>query len=161
MKYQSGKQASIAGIANEHVVLGILLPEFPDAMLSSHQQSSHDMIIPSGDDFIRAQIKTADISVNFSGGGRGGIDRTYLKGENNPKTYTYSTKNTDVVIGIKPLDIGKYDLFFVPSIVIEMLDQKSIANNRVSFTKNNFDYLIKAKDKSFCEEMYKKLKPNK
>jgi len=157
MKYKSGKQASIAGIANEHIVLGILLPEFPDAMLSSHQQSSHDMIIPSGDDFIRAQIKTADTSVSFSGGSRGGVDRTYIKGKNNPKTYKYSTEDTDVVIGIKPLEIGKYDLFFVPSIVIEMLDQKSIANNKVSFTKNNYEYLTKAKDKKFCKAMYKQL----
>ena len=157
MKYESGKQASIAGIANEHIVLGILLPNFPDAMLSSHQQSSHDMIIPSGNNFIRAQIKTASNSISFSGGGRGGIDRTYVKGKNNPKTYTYSTTNTDVVIGIKPLKIGKYDLFFVPSLVIEMLDQKSIANSKVSFTKNNFDYLVNSGDAKFCEAMYQKL----
>lgn len=66
MKYQAGKQASIAGIANEHIVLAILLPYFPDAMLSSHQQSTHDMIIPSGGNFIRAQIKTANKSVSSS-----------------------------------------------------------------------------------------------
>lgn len=157
MKYQAGKQASIAGIANEHIVLGILLPYFPDAMLSSHQQSSHDMIIPSGGNFIRAQIKTANKSVSFSGGRRGGIDRTYVKGKNNPKSYTYSTEDTDVVIGIRPSEIGKYDLFFMPSKVIEMLGQQSIANSKVSFTKNNFDYLIKCKDIKFCEAMHKKL----
>lgn len=157
MKYKSGKQASIAGTANEHIVLGILLPEFPDAMLSSHQQSSHDMIIPSGDNFIRAQIKTANKSISFSGGGRGGIDRTYIKGKNNPKTYTYSTIDTDVVIGIEPIAIGSYDLFFVPSLVIERLGKKSISNNKVAFTKNNFDYLVKSKDMNFCNEMYQKL----
>ena len=157
MKYKSGKQASIAGTANEHIVLGILLPEFPDAMLSSHQQSSHDMIIPSGDNFIRAQIKTANKSISFSGGGRGGIDRTYIKGKNNPKTYTYSTIDTDVVIGIEPIAIGSYDLFFVPSLVIERLGKKSISNNKVAFTKNNFDYLVKSKDTNFCNEMYQKL----
>jgi hypothetical protein len=157
VKYKSGKQASIAGTANEHIVLGILLPEFPDAMLSSHQQSSHDMIIPSGDNFIRAQIKTANKSISFSGGGRGGIDRTYIKGKNNPKTYTYSTIDTDVVIGIEPIAIGSYDLFFVPSLVIERLGKKSISNNKVAFTKNNFDYLVKSKDMNFCNEMYQKL----
>ena len=157
MKYKSGKQASIAGTANEHIVLGILLPEFPDAMLSSHQQSSHDMIIPSGDNFIRAQIKTANKSISFSGGGRGGIDRPYIKGKNNPKTYTYSTIDTDVVIGIEPIAIGSYDLFFVPSLVIERLGKKSISNNKVAFTKNNFDYLVKSKDMNFCNEMYQKL----
>ena len=49
MQYDTGKNASIAGIANEHIVLGILLPFFPEAMLSSHQQSSHDLIIPVED----------------------------------------------------------------------------------------------------------------
>ena len=68
MKYQPGKQASIAGIANEDIVLGMLLPEFPDDMFSSHRHSSHDMIIPLGDDFIRAQIKVVDTSVKFSAG---------------------------------------------------------------------------------------------
>ena len=35
--------------------------------------------------------------------------------------------------------------------------QKSIANNKVSFTKNNYEYLTKAKDKKFCKAMYKLL----
>ena len=96
-------------------------------------------------------------SISFSGGGRGGIDRTYIKGKNNPKTYTYSTIDTDVVIGIEPIAIGSYDLFFVPSLVIERLGKKSISNNKVAFTKNNFDYLVKSKDMNFCNEMYQKL----
>ena len=109
LDYESGKQASIAGVANEHIVLGILLPFFPNAMLSSHQQSSHDLIIPHGEIFIRAQVKTSKKSISFTGGNRGGIDRTYLASNNNPKTYTYSTKDTDIIIGIKPIEIGKFE----------------------------------------------------
>ena len=157
MKYESGKLASIAGAANEHIVLGMLLTRYPDTMLSSHQQSSHDLIINFKKSFIRAQIKTSQKSISFTGGNRAGQDRTYKKGKNNPKTYTYSSLDTDVVIGISPLEVGRYDLYFVPSLVIEKINQKSLSINKVSFTKNNFLYLENCKDEEFVYEYIKKL----
>jgi hypothetical protein len=157
MQYESGKQASIAGIANEHIVLGILLPFYPEVMLSSHQQSSHDLIIPIGRKFIRAQVKTASKSVSFTGGSRGGVDRTYIKGKDNPKHYTYSTKDTDVVIGITPEDFGKYSLYFVPSIVIENLNQKSVSTSKIEFTKNNLEVLENCLDKKYSLEKFANL----
>ena len=157
LDYESGKQASIAGVANEHIVLGILLPFFPNAMLSSHQQSSHDLIIPHGEIFIRAQVKTSKKSISFTGGNRGGIDRTYLASTNNPKTYTYSTKDTDIIIGIKPIEIGKFELFFIPSLIVELSGQKSISTGKVAFTKNNLDYLKNCTDRSFCLREFRDL----
>ena len=70
LEYEAGKQASIAGVANEHVVLGILLPFFPNAMLSAHQQSTHDLIIPHEEIYIRAQVKTSKKSISFLTRGR-------------------------------------------------------------------------------------------
>ena len=157
LDYESGKQASIAGVANEHIVLGILLPFFPNAMLSSHQQSSHDLIIPHGEIFIRAQVKTSKKSISFTGGSRGGIDRTYMASTNNPKTYTYSTKDTDIIIGIKPIEIGKFELFFIPSLIVELSGQKSISTGKVAFTKNNLDYLKNCTDRSFCLREFRDL----
>lgn len=150
----SGKEASIRGLANELVVLGILLPEFPEAMLAAHQNSSHDMIIPvSHEDFVRVQIKTSQKSISLGGGSRGGIDRTYLAGINNPKTYRYTTENTDLIIGIKQLDgLGRYDLYFVPSKVVELIDQQSISVNKVGFTKNDINIIKICKDPSYIQE---------
>ena len=157
LDYESGKQASIAGVANEHIVLGILLPFFPNAMLSSHQQSTHDLIIPHEEIYIRAQVKTSKKSISFTGGSRAGIDRTYMASTNNPKTYTYSTKDTDIIIGIKPIEIGKFELFFIPSLIVELSGQKSISTGKVAFTKNNFDYLKNCTDKSFCLREFRDL----
>ena len=95
LDYESGKQASIAGVANEHIVLGILLPFFPNAMLSSHQQSSHDLIIPHEEIFIRAQVKTSKKSISFTGGSRGGIDRTYMA---STVSYTHLTLPTILLV---------------------------------------------------------------
>ena len=157
MQYEAGKQASIAGVANEHVVLGILLPFFPNAMLSAHQQSTHDLIIPYEEIYIRAQVKTSNKSISFIGGSRAGIDRTYIASINNPKTYTYSRKDTDIIIGIKPIEIGKFDLFFVPSLVVELSKQKSISTGKVAFTKNNFNYLKNCTDREFCLNEFRDL----
>ena len=157
LNYESGKQASIAGVANEHIVLGILLPFFPNTMLSSHQQSTHDLIIPHEEIYIRAQVKTSKKSISFIGGNRAGVDRTYITSTNNPKTYTYSTKDTDIIIGIKPIGIGIFELFFIPSIIVELSAQKSISTGKVGFTKNNFDYLKNCTDRSFCLKAYSDL----
>ena len=157
LDYESGKQASIAGVANEHIVLGILLPFFPNAMLSSHQHSTHDLIIPHEEIYIRAQVKTSKKSISFTGGSRAGTDRTYMPSTNNPKTYTYSTKDTDIIIGIKPIEIGKFELFFIPSLIVELSGQKSISTGKVAFTKNNLDYLKNCTDKSFCLKEFRDL----
>ena len=86
-----GKAASIFGKANEHVALGILLSTYPNAMISPHEQSAHNISIYLAHEqpFIRAQVKTATKSVSFTGGNRGGVDRVYLRAADNPKHYTY------------------------------------------------------------------------
>ena len=155
----TGKISAITGKANELITLGMLLPEFPNAMLSAHEQSSHDIIIAlDSDNFIRAQVKTAGPSINFTGGNRGGIDRTYTKGTDNPKSYTYSTDDTDVVIGIHNTNFGKYDLYFVPSLVIEKINQKSISIKKILFTKNDLKIISLCKDEKYCNKFLKSLK---
>ncbi len=155
----TGKISAITGKANELITLGMLLPEFPNAMLSAHEQSSHDIIIAlEKNNFIRAQVKTAGPSVSFTGGNRGGIDRTYIKGTDNPKSYTYSTDDTDVVIGINNTDFGKYDLYFIPSLVITKIKQKSISINKILFTKNDLKIISLCKDEKYCHNFLQRLK---
>ncbi len=65
--------------------------------------SPYDIVIvykqDQGEDIVRAQVKTARSSISFTGGTRGGVDRTYKSGI---KTYTQSTETCDVVIGLHP-----------------------------------------------------------
>jgi len=91
--------------------------------------SPYDIIIAfkkedGSEEIIRAQVKTAKKSVSFTGGIRGGVDRTYKSGI---KEYVQSTVTSDIVIGIHPLGNDSYELYFVPTILIEELNQKTIS----------------------------------
>lgn len=146
----SGKQATIDGRAHEHIVLGILMKRYHNVFLSDLSLASYDIIIMrklgNQEDAIRIQVKTAQKSVSFTGGTRGGVDREY---KSEIKEYTQSTETSDVVVGIHPLENGSFDLYFVPTILIEHLTQKSISLNKISFLKNNYQMLENCKNVNF------------
>ena len=119
----TGKQASVDGFAHEHIAAAILMKKYHHVSLMDVPLSSYDMLIDlkntdDHEEIIRAQVKTARQSIPFTGGGRGGVDREYKSGV---KTYKYSTKNSDVVIGVHPIDDNDrtFELYFVPTILIE------------------------------------------
>ena len=129
-----GKQASIDGFAHEHIVAGILIKKLQNVSLVDLPLSPYDIIIAfkkedGSEEIIRAQVKTAKKSISFVGGTRGGVDRKYISGV---KEYVQSTVTSDVVIGIHPLGDDSYELYFVPTILIEQLNQKSISINKIS-----------------------------
>lgn len=96
---------------------------------------------------IRAQVKTVSANtIGFIGGLRGGVDRTYKSGV---KTYVQTTKTSDLVIGIKELKNGSFDLYFVPTILIETIGQKSISINRIRSLKNNAEILENCKNHEY------------
>jgi len=143
-----GLQASVEGFAHEHIVAGILMKKFQNVSLVDLPLSPYDIIIvfkkkDSTEDIIRAQVKTAKKSISFIGGTRGGIDREYKSGV---KEYKQSTSTSDVVIGIHPLGNNSYDLYFVPTILIEKLNQKSISIKKVEKLKNNYFILRNCKN---------------
>ena len=150
-----GRQASIDGFAHEHIVVGILMKKYRNVSLVDLPLSPYDVIIvlPSEElgreEIIRAQIKTATRSISFTGGGRGGVDRTYKSGV---KEYQQSTKTSDVVIGIHPADDNLYELYFVPTVLIERLNQKSISINKIQDLKENYDFLENCKNKDLIIE---------
>jgi len=150
-KEERGRQASVDGFAHEHIVVGILMKKFQNVSLVDLPLSTYDIIIvfkkeDGSEEIIRAQVKTAKKSISFVGGTRGGIDRTYKSGV---KEYVQSTATSDVVIGVHPLDNDSYELYFIPTILIEKLGQKSISINKVEKLKNNYDILKKCKDYNF------------
>lgn len=155
---ERGRQASVDGFAHEHIVAGILMKKYQNVSLVDLPLSPYDIIIVCQDaegheDIIRAQVKTARQSVPFTGGSRGGIDRAYKSGV---KEYTQSTVTSDVVIGIHPISDNAYELYFVPTILIERLNQKSISINRIRDLKENYFILENCKNEEVivqkCEE---------
>ena len=146
-----GLQASVDGFAHEHIVAGILMKRYQNVSLVDLPLSPYDIIIvfkqPSGkENIIRAQVKTARKSISFTGGTRGGIDRTYLSGV---KEYKQSAKTSDVIIGLHPRNADSFDLYFVPTILVEQLKQKSISLGKIRSLKNNYEILEKCKDKDY------------
>ncbi len=148
---ERGRQASIDGFAHEHIVVGLLMKKYQNVSLVNLPLSPYDIIIVlknknEGEEIIRCQVKTARHSINFTGGARGGVDREY---KSDVKTYVQSTKTSDVVIGICPVSENTYELYFLPTIIIELLNQKSIAISKVEKLKNNYEVLEKCKDSKF------------
>lgn len=146
-----GLQASVDGFAHEHIVAGILMKRYQNVSLVDLPLSPYDIIIvfkqPDGkENIIRAQVKTATKTISFIGGTRGGVDRFYKSGI---KEYKQSTKTSDVVIGLHPHDLDSFDLYFVPTILIEKIKQKSISIHKIETLKNNYEMLENCKNKDY------------
>ena len=155
---QRGRQASVDGFSHEHIVVGILMKKYQNVSLVDLPLSPYDIIIVRKDaddteDIIRAQVKTAKNSVSFTGGARGGVDREYKSGV---KTYRQSTATSDVVIGIHPIEDNAYELYFVPTILIEHLNQQSISINKITDLTENYFILENCKNEEViikkCQE---------
>lgn len=153
-----GLQASVDGFAHEHIVAGILMKRYQNVSLVDLPLSPYDIIIvfkdPEGkENILRAQVKTATKGISFIGGTRGGVDRKYISGV---KEYRQSTKTSDVVIGLHPRGEDAFDLYFVPTILIEQLEQKSISLKKIQGFKNNYEMLENCKNKDYvlskCKE---------
>ena len=148
---KKGLQALVDGFAHEHIVAGILMKRYQNVSLVDLPLSPYDIIVvfkqPNGkEEILRAQVKTATNAISFIGGTRGGIDRVYLSGV---KEYKQSTKTSDVVIGLHPRGVDSFDLYFVPTLLIEQLAQKSISLRKIEALKNNYGILENCKNKDF------------
>ena len=144
-----GRDAAISGFAHEHIATGILMKRYGNVSLVDLPLSPYDIVIvyktESGEDIVRVQVKTAKSSISFTGGARGGVDRTY---KSDVKTYTQSTETCDVVIGLHPHN-DSYDLYFVPTILIEKLGQSSITLKKIEALKNNYEMLDNCKNSEY------------
>ncbi len=157
MTEERGRQASIEGFANEHIVAGILMKRYQNVSLVDLPLSPYDIIIVlkgagGKEDIIRAQVKTANRGVNFTGGTRGGVDRTY---RSDVKTYRQSTATSDVVIGVRTLGNASIDLYFVPTVLVEALNQGNISLSRIVALENNYEMFECCKERSYVLEKCK------
>lgn len=156
---ERGRKASIDGFAHEHFVVGILMKKYQNVSLVDLPLSTYDIIIArkledETEDIIRAQVKTSRTSIHFTGGLRGGVDRTYKSGV---KEYTQSPSTSDVVIGFKPIGDDAFELYFVPTILISHWKTKSKSLNQIAELKNNFDFLENCKNHDYIIKKAKKL----
>lgn len=156
--YKIGLQASIDGFAHEHIVTGLLMKKYGNVSMVDLPLSKYDIIIAmkkkdGTEEVIKAQVKTAKKSVPFKSGGRGGVDRTY---KSDVKTYKHSTKTCDIIIGVHSTEDNIYELYFVPTILIEQLNQSSISIKKIEKLKNNYEIFEHCKNKVFvikkCKE---------
>ena len=93
-KTKNGKIASIKGAANEYLVLGALICDFPNIMMSSSAQTAHDLIIHKNNKVnYRIQVKTVSStnSISLKGGGRSGRDANYGGPGTINKIYSYTS----------------------------------------------------------------------
>jgi hypothetical protein len=150
---QSGREAAVTGFANEHIAVGLLMKRYQNVSLVDLPLSTYDIVIAlkkkdGSEDLIRAQVKTAKKSIGFTGGERGGIDRSYRSGV---KKYRQNTRTADVVIGVHE-EKGVYSLYFVPTCLIEALEQDSISLRKIEFLRENYEILERCKDREFVLE---------
>ena len=149
-----GRHAAVTGFANELIATGILMKRYGNVSQVNLPLSPYDIVavFRGGDgkeNFVRAQIRTAEKSVKFTSGSRGGVDRTYKSGE---KTYRQSTMTSDVVVGISDVGSNSFDLYFVPTVLIEVLSQDSFSLSKIEDLKNNYEMFERCKDESFVLE---------
>src|SRR4030042_5394856 len=158
-KETKGRQASVEGFACEHIAAGILMKKYQNVSLVDLPLSPYDLIIVFKDEqdsenIIRAQVKKATKSISFTGGTRGGVDRVYLS---DVKTYVQSTKTSDVIIGVHPIDDNSFDLYFFPTIIVEKMHQRSISLSKIKTFKNNYYFLENCKNHELIIEKAKNL----
>jgi hypothetical protein len=140
-KLDKGKIAANLGDAHEHITTGILIRLGFDVGIVDVHGTSYDLMIigfenPNGKKItLRAQVKTADSSVSFIGGSRGGVDREYKSGV---KTYKYTTQHSDLILGV---DKSTLDIYVVPSMFLANWGG-SRATSKLQPLKNNWDILL-------------------
>jgi hypothetical protein len=144
------KSGAPLGDAHELYVRGILMRlgfEVGKVDLSS---GPYDLILAAyvepGEKkvFLKAQIKTIRGSLSLTGGSRAGIDRKY---QSSVKTYKYSEKETDLILGV---DRANLDVYIFPARFAQKYG-KSVGKKKIEVCRNNWDVLLNWNDRYLSE----------
>ena len=155
-----GRQASATGFANESRLLAALLDRGFNASRVDLPHSTYDIVVELIEGpIVRVQAKTIGKanSIKFTGGSRGGVDRQY---KSNVKSYVQDTTTSDIVVGVKSNKINgddKVDFYFVPTLLIERIQQQSISVNKLKKWKNQWKILVKCTDRGFVKNTFHEL----
>lgn len=154
---QKGKLASAKGFANESRLLAALLKRGYDASKVDLPHSTYDLIVEkSKHDTIRIQVKTVskNKTISFKGGVRGGKDRSY---RSNVKSYIQNTDKLDIVVGVESHRSNgdtEINFYFIPTLYIEQIQQSSLSINKVPYSKNNWNIVMRCKDISYVSKKF-------
>lgn len=155
---QKGKLASAKGFANESRLLAALLERGYNASKVDLPHSTYDLIVErSKHDTIRIQVKTISTkkTISFRGGVRGGQDRSY---KSDVKSYTQNTDTSDIVVGVESIRSNgdtEVNFYFIPTLYIEKINQRSLSVNKVPYTKNDWKILINCKNVDYVFQKFK------
>lgn len=154
-----GTDALTETFANKHIVTGILMRKYQNVSLIDLPLRPYDLIVVLKENdedgiIIKARIKVAKKSVSFIGRDQGSVSRKYKSEE---REYTQSTKTSDVVVGIKSIEESSFDLYFVPTILIEQFGTRSKSIGKIVALKNNYEFFEKCKDHPFILQKAKQL----
>ena len=139
-----GKLSSAKGFANENRLLAALLERGYNASKVDLPLSAYDIIVEiAHNDTIRVQVKTISKkgSISFTCGSRGGVNREYKSGV---KSYVQSTATSDIVVGVSSKKCNgdsEVNFYFVPTLYIEHIGQRSLSVNKIPNAKNNWAIL--------------------
>ena len=76
------------------------------------------------------------------------------------KQYTQDTKTSDIVVGVESSannGDSETDFYFIPTLLIEILGQKSLSANLIRDEKNDWDILFRCKEEDFVKEKFAEL----
>ncbi|MDE2829258.1 MAG: hypothetical protein OXN20_03985 [Gemmatimonadota bacterium] len=159
-KAKKGKLDSIKEFANESRLLAALLDRGYNASRVDLPHSTYDIVVEIATrDVIRIQVKTVSPlkSIPFTSGGRGGVDRTY---RSDVKTYVHNTETCDIIVGVESLASNgdqEINFYFVPTLFIEKLGQRSITIRKIPQAKNNWEILDRCREMRFVYEIFGRL----
>jgi len=156
-KLSKGKSAAAKGFANENRLLAALLERGYNASRVDLPHSTYDILVErTPHDIIRVQVKTVGPTgqISFVGGQRSGADREY---KSDVKTYVQSTETSDIVVGVKSLRVNgdkEVNFYFIPTLHIEAIGQKSLSINKIPQAKNNWKILERCKEEEFVFQQF-------
>lgn len=73
------------------------------------------------------------------------------------KEYTQSTATSDIIVGVqseRENGDSRINFYFIPTLYIEKLGQKSISVNKAGKAKNQWGILEKCKDEEFVKTFF-------
>lgn len=151
------------GTAHELIVTGFLMRLGFDVSVSSVKGGPYDLLITvytkgygSKEKIVKAQVKTCSQSIKFIGGIRGGADRAYTQKQTTKelvsKKYKYTTKDNDLIIGVRR---STCDMYLIPTVFLKHFgESKSI--NKLKLLKNRWELLLNW-NKKFLEKLFREI----
>lgn len=148
-----GRLASAKGFANENRLLAALLERGFNASRVDLPHSTYDIVVEiNNQQIIRIQVKTIGMSNQISF--IGGVDREY---KSSIKEYVQNTKTADIVVGIQSIinnGDSEINFYFIPTLFIENIKQKSISIHKIDMAKNKWEILESCKDPEYVHALF-------